>query len=175
MGIYFYLYTNKYQPKSVGVMVKVIFFLTIFQKIFHHKTQRQYFLNIFFCLFFLFVCFLGLNPQHMKVPRLGVESELQLLGLHHSHSNMGSKLHRQPIPQLMAMPESCPTKQGQGSNPHSHDTSRICFPCATTGTPSSLSFHLYLSLSKLHSHNSYPFQNFSKISSNAIFPSSPPS
>ena len=29
----------------------------------------------FFCLF---VCFLGLHPWHMVVPRLGVESELQL-------------------------------------------------------------------------------------------------
>ena len=26
----------------------------------------------------LFVCFLGLNPKHMEVPKLGVESELQL-------------------------------------------------------------------------------------------------
>ena len=26
----------------------------------------------------LFVCFLGLHPQHMEVPRLGVELELQL-------------------------------------------------------------------------------------------------
>ena len=29
-------------------------------------------------LFFFFFCFLGLNLWHMKVPRLGVESELQL-------------------------------------------------------------------------------------------------
>ena len=28
---------------------------------------------------FLFFCFLGLHPQHMEVPRLGVESELQPL------------------------------------------------------------------------------------------------
>ena len=32
------------------------------------------------CLFLcLFACFLGLNPWHMEVPRLGVELELQLL------------------------------------------------------------------------------------------------
>ena len=36
---------------------------------------------------------------HMEVPKLGVESELQLLvytaaaGLYHSHRNLGSKLH----------------------------------------------------------------------------------
>ena len=28
---------------------------------------------------FCFFCFLGLHPWHMKVPRLGMESELQLL------------------------------------------------------------------------------------------------
>ena len=31
-------------------------------------------LGVFVCLF----CFLGLYPQHMDVPRLGIESELQL-------------------------------------------------------------------------------------------------
>ena len=29
--------------------------------------------------FFFFLFFLGLHPRHMEVPRLGVESELQLL------------------------------------------------------------------------------------------------
>ena len=33
--------------------------------------------SIFFLFLFLF--FLGLHPQHMEVPRLGLESELQLL------------------------------------------------------------------------------------------------
>ena len=28
---------------------------------------------------FCFVCFLGLHPQHMEVPRLGVELEIQPL------------------------------------------------------------------------------------------------
>ena len=40
---------------------------------------------------YLFIyCFLGLHLQHMEVPRLGVESELQLPD---SHSNARSKLH----------------------------------------------------------------------------------
>ena len=34
---------------------------------------------LFSDLFFLFVCFLGLNPQHIEVHRPGVQSELQLL------------------------------------------------------------------------------------------------
>ena len=33
-------------------------------------------------LIFFFVFFLGLHPWHMEVPRLGVESELQLLAYH---------------------------------------------------------------------------------------------
>ena len=31
--------------------------------------------------------FLGLHPQHMELPRLGVKLELQLLGLCHRHSH----------------------------------------------------------------------------------------
>ena len=40
--------------------------------------------SFFFLMYFIFVkylfffCFLGLHPQHMEVPRLGVESELHL-------------------------------------------------------------------------------------------------
>ena len=41
-------------------------------------------------------------------------------GLHHSHSNMVSKPHLQPILQLVATPDPSPTEQGQGSNPHPH-------------------------------------------------------
>ena len=55
---------------------------------------------------FFFFVFLGPYPQHMEVPRLGVESEMQLLATATaSHSNAGSKPHLQPIPQLVAMPD----------------------------------------------------------------------
>jgi len=40
---------------------------------------------------FLFSLFLVLHLQHMDVPRLRVESELQLPGPHHSHSNARSE------------------------------------------------------------------------------------
>ena len=33
----------------------------------------------FFIFYFLFFVFLGLHLQHMEVPRLGVESQLQLV------------------------------------------------------------------------------------------------
>ena len=47
-----------------------------------------------------FFCFLGPQPWHMEVPRLGVQLEL-----HHSPSNIRSKLHLWPTPQLMAKPD----------------------------------------------------------------------
>ena len=37
-------------------------------------------LSLFFFFFFFFLVFLGLPPQHIDVPRLGDELELQLLG-----------------------------------------------------------------------------------------------
>ena len=42
-------------------------------------------------------------------------------GLCHSHSNARSEPHLQPTPQLMEMPNSQPTWQGQGSNLHPHE------------------------------------------------------
>ena len=44
---------------------------------------------IYIFKFNFFFVFLGPHLQNMEVPRLRVESELQL---HHSHSNAGSKL-----------------------------------------------------------------------------------
>ena len=35
-----------------------------------------------------------------------------------SHSNLESEPRLQPTPQLMATPDSYPTEQGQGLNPH---------------------------------------------------------
>ena len=58
--------------------------------------------------FYFYFVFLGHNMQHMEVPRLGIQSELQLLayatatatsdpsrvcGLHHSSQQAGSLTH----------------------------------------------------------------------------------
>ena len=56
-------------------------------------------------------------------------------GLHHSHSDVGSKLHLLPTPQLTATPDPRPTEQGQDRTCILMDTSRIGFCCATMGTP----------------------------------------
>ena len=45
---------------------------------FRHRAE-MWFLFSFFSLFFFFFFFLELPPQHMEVPRLEVQSELQLL------------------------------------------------------------------------------------------------
>ena len=55
--------------------------------------------------YFLFFCFLGPHPRQMEVPKLGVKLELQAASLHHSHSNIRSKLRLWPTPQLMATPD----------------------------------------------------------------------
>ena len=54
-----------------------------------------------FCFVLPCFCFLGRQLWHMKVPQLGVKLELQLPA--YATSNLGSELHLQPTPQLMAM------------------------------------------------------------------------
>ena len=66
----------------------------------------------------------------MEVPRLGVVLELHRQALRHSHSNARSELHLLPTPQLITTLDPRPTEQGQGSNPHPHGYSLICF-CRT--------------------------------------------
>ena len=95
-------------------------------------------LSFFFCfVLFCFVsvfCFLGPHQWPVEVPRLGLESELQLP----AYSNLGSELCLQLTPQLMAMPDPQPTERGQGLNPHPHSWIRFC--CTTTVTPRVLPF-----------------------------------
>ena len=64
--------------------------------------------------------FLGPNLQYMEVPKLGVESELQLPA-YDTATAMPDPSHVCSIHhQLMAMLDSYPSKQGQGWNPHPH-------------------------------------------------------
>ena len=69
---------------------------------------------------FLFFVFLGPHLQHMEVPKLGVQSELQPLAYTTFHSNSGSELHPQPTPQLTATQDPQPTERGQELNPSPH-------------------------------------------------------
>ena len=58
--------------------------------------------------------FIGPHPRHMEVPRLGVESELRLSGLDHSHSNTRSESYMWPTSQPMAMLDPQCTELVQG-------------------------------------------------------------
>ena len=46
-----------------------------------------------YCFFFFFLSFLGLHPQHVEVPRLGVLIRAVATSLRQSHSHAGSELH----------------------------------------------------------------------------------
>ena len=50
--------------------------------------------------------FLGPQPRHMEVPRLGDQIGCVAAGLHHSHSNTRSELPLRPTAQLTTMPDS---------------------------------------------------------------------
>ena len=76
-----------------------------------------------FYYLFIYFCFLELHLWHMEVPRLRVESQLQLPAYGHSHSNAGSLTHW----------------ERPGIEPASSmDTSRVHYYWATTGTPTFL-------------------------------------
>ena len=75
---------------------------------------------LFFIIYLFIILFLLLEPHlwHMDVPRLGVESELQLLVYATATATQDPKLCLRPTPQLTAMPNPWPTELGQGSNLH---------------------------------------------------------
>ena len=92
-------------------------FLTLKGKTTEFKTKRHLdlglsfsvtlgFRGIFWVLFvFMSFVFLGLHPQHRKVPRLGVESELELPACNTATATSDSRLRLQPTPQLVAVPD----------------------------------------------------------------------
>jgi len=57
------------------------------------KWQKKIQDKLPFCVLFFFFFFLGLNLQHTEVPRLGVQSELQLPAYTTAHSNAVSLTH----------------------------------------------------------------------------------
>ena len=126
-----------------GVTVWLALSKEIWVKVLHHfwlkplkpKLPLQWCLrSIFVCLF---VCLLGPYPWHMEVPRLGIESELQLPAYSTTATAMWDPscicdLHHSSWqcwilnPQSKARDQTCVLM----------DTSQICFTWATTGTPS---------------------------------------
>ena len=73
-----------------------------------------------------FFSILGLHLRHMEVPRLGVESELQLL----AYTTATATRDPSRVCHLHPSSEQC-----QILNSLSEVPSQICFCCATMGTP----------------------------------------
>ena len=86
---------------------------------------------------FLFIfAFLGLHSQHMEVPRLGVESELQLPAYTTATTTLDPShvcdLHHSSWQRQILNPLS----QTRDQTRNRMVLSGICFHCAMTGTPS---------------------------------------
>ena len=87
---------------------------------------------------FFFFCFLGLHPLYMKVPRLGVKLELQLL----AYATATAMPDLSCICNLHHSSQQCqipdPLSEAKDQTSILMDTSQILFCCATGGAPSSL-------------------------------------
>ena len=89
-----------------------------------------------FYFIYLFI-FLGLHPWHMEVPRLGIELELQLPAYTTSTATATPDLSR--ICDLHHRSWQCqilnPLREARDWTHHLMFISRVCFHCATMGTP----------------------------------------
>ena len=106
--------------------------------------------NFFF--FSFFVCFLGPNPQHMGVPRLGVQLELQLLAYitvtAMPDPSRACNLHHSSWQRWILNPLS----EARDWTCDLMIASWICFPCAMMGTPQVLFFIVVFLLFPSHWH-----------------------
>ena len=90
------------------------------------------------CIIYLFIyfCFLGPHPQHIEVPRLGVELELQLPAYTPTTAAWGPghvwNLHHSSRPRWILNPLS----EARAQTYVLMDAGQICLHCATTGIPS---------------------------------------
>ena len=67
-----------------------------------NPTANNFYFNF---LFFFFFVFLGAHLWHMEVPRLGVESELELPAYTTVTATQDPSPHLRPTPQLTATPD----------------------------------------------------------------------
>ena len=91
--------------------------------------------SFFFCFFW------GLHQWHMEVPRLGVESELQLL----AYTTATAAQDLSCICDLHHSSQQCriPLSEARGRTRILMDTSQNCFHCATVGTPIIVRFLMF--------------------------------
>ena len=76
--------------------------------------------NVYYFIFFYLVLGFRATPTVYGSSQARGPIRATAAGLPHSHSSMGSEPHLRHTPQLMALPDSWPTEQGQGLNPHCH-------------------------------------------------------
>ena len=97
-----------------------------------NKRVQYIHTNCFFCWVFVF-CFLGLPLQHVEVPRLGIESELQLL----TYPVATATLDLRHICNLHHSSRQCqilnPLSEARDRTHILMDSSQICFHYAMKG------------------------------------------
>ena len=126
-------------------MLSVILILTI-QLLFLGISPVYSFSSLSLSLFFFFPCFLGPHPQHVEIPRLGIQSELQLL----AYTIATAMPDLSPVCNLHHSSGQCwilnpLSKAGDGTR-NLMVPSWIRFCCATMGTPFFSFFKLFESL-----------------------------
>ena len=94
-------------------------------------SSLSYFIFIYLFVYLLFKATPRAHGSSQTEGRIGAAAA----SLYHSHSNVKSKPSLQPTPELMAMLDPRPTKQGQRLTRILLDIGWIRFPYATTGTP----------------------------------------
>ena len=83
--------------------------------------------------FYFILVFLGQHLWHMKVPRLGVKSEIQLLAYTTATAIAGSQLHLQPTPQFQQWWILNPLSEARDRTTILMDTSQVCYCWITMG------------------------------------------
>ena len=94
---------------SLTQRLKIFFFSPLKQLIFQHFYSIKY-----------FFVFLGPHLRHIKVPWIGVKSELKLLAYTTATATPRSEPGLRPTPELTSMVDPYLTEWGQGLNPHPH-------------------------------------------------------
>ena len=109
MAIPVYTCTNSVRGFPFLYTLSSIYYFRLFNN--GHLTYLRWLLLAVFFFFFFFLFFLPFYLFRVAPMAYGSSQARGWIGatdasLHHSHSNIGSKLHLQPTPQLMAMPWS---------------------------------------------------------------------
>ena len=91
------------------------------------KCQTLHFIYIY-----IYIYILGPHPRHIEVPRLGADSELQMLATATWHQNCIFDLYYHSSLQRQILN---PLSEARDQTYVLLDTSQVCYHWATTGTP----------------------------------------